>query len=554
MPGLIHRLRNHDLGFLQIVALLWGIDLDAPDARSALPVLNQNLQDPVLVQEVVEALPEDARRALDAMVRHEGWLPWSRFTRDFGVLREVGPGRRDREKPFLDPVSVTETLWYRGLIGRDFLRQGGELLECAYIPDEFLELLPPVKPAGPQPLGRAASPGETRYLTPVNDRILDHTCTLLAALRMGSAERSPGIDAWQPSLSVVHTLLAAMRLITSSEQPVAEDARPFLEMKRGEALTWLFQGWWHSDRFDELRLMPDIICEGAWQNDALAARNKVMEFISDVPGGTWWNLDSFVDAIHLSEPDFQRPAGDYDTWLIRDAQTGESLQGNRHWAAVDGALVRYLITGPMYWLGLLDLASPGEGEPVTAFRWSAWSEALLLAQPVKDLAEEDQLVDALTDSRLVVPRLAPRLARYQISRFGLWVGESAEEYVYQLTPSSLNEAAAQGLKASHLKSLLAKYARNTPPSLMEAVRQWEKKGGQVQIQQAVILRVDTPKIMQALRDSPAARFIGDPLGPTTAVIYPGAVKKVRSTLARLGYLSDVEFDPGDEANEEEPDV
>ncbi len=554
MPGLIHRLRNHDLGFLQIVALLWGVDLDVPDARSALPILNRSLQDHVLVQEVVEALPEEARLALDALVRHEGWLPWSRFTRDFGELREVGPGRRDREKPFLDPVSATEVLWYRGLIGRDFLRQGGELLECAYIPDEFLELLPPVRPTGPQPLGRAASPAESRFLIPVNDRILDHTCTLLAALRMGSAERSPGRNFWQPSLAVVHALLVAVRLLTSSEQPVPEDARPFLEMKRGEALTWLFQGWWHSGRFNELRLMPEIICEGAWQNDPLATRIKVLEFVSDVPDETWWNLDAFVDAIHQTDPDFQRPSGDYDTWLIRDARTGESLQGNRHWDDVDGALVRYIVTGPMYWLGLLDLASPGEGERVTAFRWSAWSEALMMAQPVKDLAEEDQMIEVLTDGRLEVPRLVPRLARYQVSRFGLWVEESSDTYVYQLTPASMSGAAAQGLKVAHLESLLAKFAKHTPPSLVDAVRQWEKKGGQVQIQQAVILRVDSPKIMQALRESPAARFVGDPLGPTTAVIYPGAVKKVRSALARLGYLSDVEFDPGEEVIEDEPDV
>ena len=554
MPGLIHRLRNHDLGFLQIVALLWGVDLDLPDARSALPVLSRKLQDHTLVQEVVEALPEEARQALDALVRHEGWLPWGRFTRDFGELREVGPGRRDREKPFLDPVSATEILWYRGLIGRDFLRQGGELQECAYIPDEFLELLPPVRPAGPQPLGRAASPGESRFVLPVNDRILDHTCTLLAALRMGSGQRSPGTDAWQPPLAVVHALLAAMRLITSSELPVPEDARTFLEMKRGEALTWLFQGWWHSDRFDELRLMPDIVCEGAWHNDPLAARIRVLEFVSDVPGEAWWNLDSFIDALHQNDPDFQRPAGDYDSWLIRDAETGESLQGSHHWYDVDGALVRYIITGPMHWLGLLDLASPGEGERVTAFRWSAWSEALMMDQPVMGLVEEDQLIEALSDGRLVVPRLAPRLARYQVSRFGLWVEESNERHVYQLTPASMSAAAAQGLKISHLETLLSKYAKHTPPSLVEAVRQWEKKGGQVQIQQVVILRVDSPKIMLALRDSPAARFVGDPLGPTTAVIYPGAVKQVRSALARLGYLSDVEFDPGEEAFEDEPDV
>ena len=96
----------------------------------------------------------------------------------------MGPGRRDREKPYLEPVSPTEVLWYRGLIGQDFLMREGELQECAYIPDNLLVLLPPPLPTGPEPPGRAASPGEKAHVWKANDRMLDHTCTLLAALRM----------------------------------------------------------------------------------------------------------------------------------------------------------------------------------------------------------------------------------------------------------------------------------------------------------------------------------------------------------------------------------
>ncbi len=224
MPDLQHCLNDHDLGFLEIVADLWGVDLAAPDARHALPPLSKALLDPALVLEVVETLPENAREALDALLLNDGWLPWSRFTREHGSLREVGPGRRDREKPYHDPISATEVLWYRALIGRDFLRKGGDLEECAYIPDELLELLPPVKKAGSEPPGRPASPGETAQIITVTDRILDHCCTLLAALRMGDPARSPAVDAWQPPLNVVHALLGAVKLITSEEQPIPEDA------------------------------------------------------------------------------------------------------------------------------------------------------------------------------------------------------------------------------------------------------------------------------------------------------------------------------------------
>ncbi len=554
MPDLQHCLRDHDLGFLEIVAELWGVELSAPDARQALPRLGKALLDPALVLEVIEALPENAREALDSLQINDGWLPWSRFTREYGALREVGPGRRDREKPHLDPISATEILWYRGLIGRDFLRREGELQECAYIPDEFMELLPPVKPSGLEPPGRPASPGEIEFPIPATDRILDHCCTLLAALRMGDPDRSPAVGSWQPPLNVVHALLGAVKLITSGEQPIPEDARPFLEMPRGEALAWLVQGWRNSDLFNELWLMPGVICEGAWRNDPRAAREKVLALLSEVPEGAWWNLDSFGNAILQREPDYQRPAGDFDSWLIRDAATGESLSGLNHWQAVDGALIRYLIVGPMHWLGLVELAAPSENGPVTAFRFSSWAADLLLGKPPEGLGAEDQPLEAFSDGRVVAGRLTSRLARYQVSRFCLWLGEDDETYTYLLSPASLQEASAQGLKVAHLETLFNKYGETPPPSLIEALQHWAQKGGQARIHPCVVLRVDNPQILQALRSTPAERFLGDLLGPTTVIVNQGAVEKVRAALARLGYLSDVDFDGEDDPTPDEAEL
>jgi hypothetical protein len=543
MPDLTHRLQSHDLGFLEIVAELWGVELRAPDARGALSPLTRAMLNPSLAIEIVATLPKDARQALDALVLHAGWMPWARFTQKFGPLREVGPGKRDREKPYLDPISPTEILWYRALIGRDFLRRGGQLQECAYIPDDLLEILPPVTSDQPQPPGRPASPGETAYIQPVTDRVLDHACTLLAALRLSDPHRSPVIETWQPPFRVVYALLAGMKLITSGEQPVPEDARPFLEMSRGEALAWLVRGWRESAAFNELRLFPELVCEGAWHNDPLAARERLLAYMSEVPEGAWWNIDAFIQAIYALEPDFQRPAGDFDTWLIRDAHSGDPLNGIQHWDRVDGALIRYLVTGPLHWLGMVDLAAPAEVERLTAFRFSAWSERLLLGQPITELDQEDQPLGVFSDGILTAGTHTPRLVRYQISRFCSWIAETEALYTYQLTPASLSVAAGQGLKITHLTTLLNKYGEAPPPSLIAALRQWDQKGGQVRIHPAVVLRVEDPRILQALMESTAGRFLGDPLGPTSVILNPGAEEKVAAALARLGYLSDVELTP-----------
>lgn len=541
MPDLTHSLRAQDIGFLKIVASFWGVDIDAPDTKTALPTLVHELIDPALVEEIVNALEEDVRQVLDELILHSGRMAWSRFTQTFGELQEMGPGKRDREKPYLDPQSPTEALWYLGLIGRDFLRSGGDLQECAYIPDDLLQLMPPVFAAEPKPPGRAASPGESADILPANDRILDHTCTLLAALRLEDPRRSPAVAKWQPPADIVHALLAAMKLINASDQPVPEAARTFLEMPRGKALAWLVAGWLKSPLFNELRLMPGIICDGAWHNDPVLARERVMALLSEVPENAWWNLESFIEAVYETEPDFQRPAGDFDTWLIRDKKSDESLAGITHWKSVDGALVRYLITGPMHWLGMIDLASPDEDGAPKAFRFSSWATRLLLGKPIEDISVEDHPINVSSDGSITATRLSSRMARYQISRFCLWESETDEEYKYQLSPTSLRKGASQGLKVAHLEALLNKYGEAPPPSLVEALHRWEKNGRQVRIHPGVILRVENPKILQSLRDSQAGRFLGDSLGPASALIHKDAVEKVAAALARLGYLSDIEW-------------
>ena len=541
MPGLVHRLQAQDLGFLEIVAEMWGVVLSAPDARGALAPLVRLLLNPVLITEIVDSLPEEARAALDELILQEGWMPWVRFTQKFGPLREVGPGKRDREKPYLDPISATEALWYRALLGRDFLMREGQLQECAYIPEDLLELLPSVNINQSQHPGRPASPGEIATIQTVTDRVLDHTCTLLASLRLGKSQLSPSQSLWQPPSPVVYALLDANKLITSEEQPVSEETRIFLEMPRGDALVWLFRGWRESQIFNELRLMPELTCEGAWKNDPLIARERILDWLSTVPEQTWWNIDSFIQAIYQKEPDFQRPAGDFDTWLIRSAHTGESLSGVQHWSQVDGALIRYIICGPLHWLGLIDLASPTKTSTPAAFRFSAWAERLLLDQPINELRNEDQPIGVFSDGTLTADTHTPRAARYQVSRFCTWVSETDQTYTYKLSPVSLSFAASQGLKINHLEALLNKYAETPAPSLISALRHWGKKGGQARISPAVILRVEDPRILQALRESKAGRFLGDPLGPTAVILYPGSEEKVASALARLGYLADVEI-------------
>jgi hypothetical protein len=203
----------------------------------------------------------------------------------------------------------------------------------------------------------------------------------------------------------------------------------------------------------------------------------------------------------------------------------------------------------MKWLGLVDLATPSPKDdipdsplPVTAFRLSSWFDHLLGGELPQGLPVEDQLVQVGSDARLRVPSLAPRAVRYQLARFGIWEAPKNGVYVYRLTPASLSRARQQGLQLGHLIGLLRRNGQSIPPNLGKALERWNEFGTEARIQSVVVLRLSSPDLLQTVRSSRAARFLGEPLGPAAVIIKPGAWNKVIEVLAELGYLGEAEIE------------
>jgi hypothetical protein len=303
----------------------------------------------------------------------------------------------------------------------------------------------------------------------------------------------------------------------------------------------LAEAWLYSREHNDLRLMPHVRAEGEWQNDPHQSRHTVLDLLSRLDRKTWWSLPAFISAMHTHKPDFQRPAGDYDTWYLRDVHTGVYLRGFEHWGTVDGAYLRYLVTGPLHWLGMMDLAAPDKDSPHVAFRFSSWMESLLSGQPPSDVPVEEEKLSVDSQGQVLLPPLAPRALRYQIARFCEWVGKKRDQHAYRITSASLARAQKQGLQVAQLLTLLRKNASAPlPPNFTQALERWNQHGAQVQFESVMVLRTKHPKVLEKLKGSRAARFLGDPLGPTSVVVKPGAWEKVVAALVEMGYLSEIE--------------
>ena len=528
MPTLEQSLQKMDIGHLRIVAEFWGLELESTDTSSALEELCASLLDLEAVSETLEVLPAEARSALNVLVGAEGKMEWAAFARKYGEIREMGAGKRDRERPYLKPASTSEFLFYRALIGKAFFESEKGSQEYAYIPEDLLEIInevsaddvPPVPSA--EALGRLATPVEKAFEIPATDFILDDATTYLAALRIGHESKSH----FKRDLPELLTTAG----IIKNDGLHPEAVKKFLEASRADALSILYKAWLTSTTFDELRLIPSIVCEGEWKNQPQITREFLMNLINDIPQGKWWSIPAFVKAIKEKYPDYQRPAGDYDSWFIKRASDGQFMRGFAYWDAVDGALIKYVIY-MLHLLGKASLASPEEGKDATAF---------FLLSSLPDKKEEKGKIVVSSNGKITVSRNFSRAVRYQLARFCEWDEPKGDDYIYRVTAESLRRATEQGLKAEQLLAMLVKYTKEAvPPAMVKALKRWDANGPEARVESLLVLRVSKPEIMEEMRRSKAGKYLGEILSPTAVVIKSGAIQKVLAELAELGLLAEI---------------
>jgi hypothetical protein len=302
----------------------------------------------------------------------------------------------------------------------------------------------------------------------------------------------------------------------------------------------LARAWRDDPGWNDLSHVPTLVLEdtGAWHNDPVLARQAVVRHLTACSPETWYGIDEFIAEIKRIDPDFQRPGGDYTAWYIRRTGSDEFLSGFETWDTVEGALIRYIMTSPMSWLGLIDCGAASADELPSTFCVTHPGAVFLdLAEPASELAPE--LLALQPDFAILVPA-GRRYERFQLARVASWV-KTGDVYVYRLTPHSLAHAREQGITATRVLEFLERVTSAPVPRFFEAaLTRWEARGGEAQLEQAVLLRIASQELMDQVIDSPwAGPLIRERLGPTAAVVLSADWPRLVTALARLGLLPDI---------------
>jgi hypothetical protein len=543
---------------LGVVASAWHTALPASEQMANVETLAEAMLAPGALESQVAALSATARQALALMVRAGGTVPSHRITMNYGSIRRFGPARLEREKPWQEPASPLEELYYRGLVYRAYGEVGAYYGEILLIPDPFMEALPRLTALQAQVTAQPiATPEQVRA---EDDALVEDLFAVLVYLRLhrlqapqqGLADTS-WLDVQRLGLSrrmlgsaeparqrLLAHLLTRLRLIQVSRGGWLEPtlrARDWLRQPDAARLDHLLIAWRDDADWDELCHLPTLRCEGTgWRSDPVVARRNLMAFLAAWPAETWFALDDLLGALKEQLPDYLRPDGDFTSWYIRNATTDEYLSGFASWDAVEGALARYLCTGPLHWLGVVRLGH-SEGRPV-ALWLTARSKQLLsgvLSQSRSRAESHGRLATVSDDLRVSIVPQGTLYDRYLLERFAEWQGQGAQAN-YAITIEALARGVEGGIKLEQMVAFLKRVTQDQIPAVaLRALLAWGARFGRVSLQRAVLLRAHDEATLQQIQADPELQpLVREVLTPTTCWVAEEDLAELERRLKAAG--------------------
>jgi hypothetical protein len=562
----LHRfLVDCDMAMLRALAQTRGVPLTSNRQAEAADLLAAALLDPLSIQAALARLSPRAHEALEALLAASGRMRAPQFARSFGQVRPFGPGRLERDHAWQHPANPTEELWYAGLVFRAFHEDEVGPGEFLFVPDDLRSLLPQPRKEPPKfTVTACAPPPDWHDEDPVLVQdmfaylvyLQTHDVRPYADGRLGGQDlaslQERMIGAGKRRLEFLQHLAGRLGFIGRQGEYLHLETAPvkrWLIATPARRIATLQETWRDDTTWNDLCHVPTLVCDNkaAWRNDPAATRRALLVMLAHCPTDEWWTLASFVAAVKETHPDFQRPDGDYASWYIRAAKTGEYLSGFDSWDSVEGALIEDLLTGPLRWLGVVAAGADKNGQIHRLTRAGAGFLGLA-ASDVESSPMPPITVDV--DFRVEVPAPDNFYVRFQLERFAAparrqSAGQnlvSSQPCVYQLTAPALGRAQSRGVHVEQVLAFLQQASKGrVPANVAGQLRLWAGRYDQVQLQEVVLLTVKSERALKELSLLPETRsLLGRTISPTSVLIRKKDLPRLRAALQTLGFLRDEE--------------
>jgi len=355
-----------------------------------------------------------------------------------------------------------------------------------------------------------------------------------------------------PRLLFIRLLLMNLGLLQERRNALyAVAAEAFFSLPLLERTRRCYRLYRQTPFWDELSYLPEVNVRPGpapldpAHEEVVRARQAVAERLVYEQMAMWHDIAAFIARTKLYVPYLLFPrqygprAERYSSgsnpygWDFRLRRGW--LTHREGWHMVEGGFIRSVVSGPLHWLGLLEL---DREENPSSFRLSPDIAAIMSDAPVE--REEAPWGRLIVQPNFELVALAPvsEALLVNLDRFAERV--SLEHIAqYRLTKASVTHAIQTGLHAETIQQALEHAAGGViPQNVQYSLIEWERQARRVEVwQAATLLEVDDAALLDTLfADKETRSLFGRRLAPLLAEVVPHQLSTVQEILWQRDYL------------------
>ena len=358
-----------------------------------------------------------------------------------------------------------------------------------------------------------------------------------------------------PYFLFLRLLLMKLSLLQERQGSLhALNAEAFFGLPLVERARRCYSIWQDTPFWNEMLYLPDINVRpgpsplDAPHEEVIRARHVVIERAEHERLDMWHDLATFIARTKLYAPYllFPRHYGPRaERYMSSSNPYGWDFRLRRGWLThregwhmVEGGFIRTIITGPLHWLGVVEVDS--ESTPTT-FRLPA--SALFLLSDTISTGEEIPTGRLIVQPNFELVALAPtsEALLVKLDRFAERV--SLEHIAqYRITKASVTRAIQTGLHAEDITAIIEQASGgNVPQNVQYSLVEWERQARRIEMwRNATLLEVDESALLDELFAHEQLRLLlGRRLGPLLAEVLPQHLSALQAFLWQRDYLPSV---------------
>jgi hypothetical protein len=289
----------------------------------------------------------------------------------------------------------------------------------------------------------------------------------------------------------------------------------------------------------------------------------VLRFLSLLSEGEWFSVDGLLKSVFDVHPNLLHTASDSSVWWLESLRTGRQFgTAFEDWQQSYGQFVLSMLTGPLYWLGIVRLgySTPDPALPKTVLKPVAFQ---LTGIGLFALGRRAELIPLHSTSSMpdgvccsvsedlivsVVPDQAPLDLHDLLHSAGRLVEATPDRFIYQLTADGVSswlasdsvleaESSMSQTSIEALIALLDKYCGASRATWAEKLRTWERNRGLLHIYENITLieLADDYALQELLISTSLADHLVYRFSPRLVAIWADSVDSLVEEMETRGY-------------------